>query len=201
MPSLISHLDKSEQTELLQNLNYLNIQELKSICNKLNIPYFINMEMPDGHIKQTRDMDRKGIVLKRIKYFLNTGKIQKQTIYLNSVICTDKLSNPLQENIRVFYGQFKSTDKNILFLMKRLTSNQFKFGAIAIMVLRDCWSKNIAPTYKEFAKLWLAANKAHIEPNPEWAFLTDRKKGIAGNNWKRLRIQKAKAAMKILNAV
>jgi hypothetical protein len=82
--------------------------------------------------------------------------------------------------------------------MKKLTHNKFEFGAIAQEVLRACWTDGYAPTYQKFAKLWLAAKQSHRQPNPEWAYLTDRKKGVAGPDWKKLRIEKANSAIKLL---
>ena len=81
---------------------------------------------------------------------------------------------------RVFYGEYKDTDAKMLALMKHLTGGKFEAGAISQEVLRACWTRGEAPTYSEFAKLWLKAREEHTKPNPEWAFLTDRAKGIAG---------------------
>jgi hypothetical protein len=39
--------------------------------------------------------------------------------------------------------------------MKKLTNNQFKFGAISQKIIRNIWRNNKLITYKEFAKLWL----------------------------------------------
>ncbi len=83
-------------------------------------------------------------------------------------------------------------------VLKALTDNQFKYGAIAIIVIRDCWAQGQAPTYREYAKLWLAANAAHDRPNAEWAYLTDLNEGRAGRDWKEVRNKKAAAAINIL---
>lgn len=54
-----------EQQELLDNLNYLNISEIKSLCKRHSIPYRIAFETEDGRRRLTRDDDRKGVVLNR----------------------------------------------------------------------------------------------------------------------------------------
>ncbi len=64
--------------------------------------------------------------------------------------------------------------------------------------LRACWTRGHAPTYHEFAQLWLKARADHTKPNPEWAFLTDRANGVAGADWKSIRIQKASTALTLL---
>ena len=90
---------------------------------------------------------------------------------------------------------------SFLELMKRLTNGAFEAGAISQEVLRGCWTRGEAPTYREFAKLWLMARADHTKPNPEWAFLTDRAKGIAGTDWKQMRIRKASAAIALLKKI
>jgi hypothetical protein len=65
-------------------------------------------------------------------------------------------------------------------VLKKLTDGRFKNGAIARILARDFWSKGIAPTYEEFASAWVAASDDHTQPNPEWAFLSDRAARIYG---------------------
>lgn len=61
--SFISKLSKGEQQELLDDLNYLNIAEIKSFCSRHSIPYSIAIETKDGGRRMTRDDDRKGVML------------------------------------------------------------------------------------------------------------------------------------------
>ena len=83
-------------------------------------------------------------------------------------------------------------------IMNQLTDGQFKFGAIAQQVLHSNWSRGYAPTFHEFASFWLKAQKAHQRPNAEWAFLTDLSQGVSMQDWKKLRQEKAKTALKML---
>ncbi len=96
------------------------------------------------------------------------------------------MPSTLTESDRIFYGQYKDSNPNLLKLMTQLTDGAFEAGAISQEVLRACWTRGEAPTYRDFAKLWLKAREDHLKPNPEWAFLTDRAKGIAGKDWKQL---------------
>lgn len=41
MTSLISRLSEQEQRELLEDINYLNMSEIKTFCKKHSIPYSI----------------------------------------------------------------------------------------------------------------------------------------------------------------
>ena len=72
-PAFISRLPKDEQKELLDDLNYLNIAEIKSFCKRHLIPYRITIQTKDGGRKTTQDADRKGVILNRIRHFLQTG--------------------------------------------------------------------------------------------------------------------------------
>jgi hypothetical protein len=79
MASLISGLSKKEQRELLQDLNYLNIGEIKKFCERHGIPYRIVVEMKDGSWRRTKDDDRKGVMLQRVRHFLRTGVVSQET--------------------------------------------------------------------------------------------------------------------------
>lgn len=175
------------------------MQEIWQFCKKQSIPYFIAYQTADGVLHQTKDADRKAITLERIWYFVEREVIQPQTLFPKSVVCFDELPHKLKPFFRVFYGQYKNGEAKILELLKQLTGNQFQYGAIAQEVIREYWGKGIAPTYAAFAKKWLVAKKAHQRPNLEWAFLSDRSQGRAGNNWKKLRIKKANLALSILD--
>jgi hypothetical protein len=199
--SLLDKLTDSQRTELLENIYYLNMQELRGFCDTHGISYAIYFEGDDGRIRKSRDADRKGIVIDRVLHFLNTGAIKPRAVFAKSVVRFVPTPSAPTETDRIFYGQYKDSDPNFLALMKRLTNGSFEAGAISQEVLRACWTRGEAPTYREFAKLWLKAREDHTKPNPEWAFLTDRAKGTAGTDWKQLRIRKAAAAMALLKKI
>ncbi len=203
MASLLGKLTASQRTELLESIYYLNMQELREFCGAHQIPYVIYFEGDDGRIRKSRDADRKGIVIDRVLHFLNTGTIKPRTFFAKSVVRLYPLNTaagPKRSTSSI--AQYKDSDPNFLtFMMKQLTSGAFEAGAISQEVLRACWTRGDAPTYREFATLWLKAREDHIKPNPEWAFLTDRAKGIAGADWKQLRIRKASAATTLLKEI
>ena len=201
MASLLGKLTESQRTELLENIYYLNMQELREFCDARGIPYAIYFEAEDGRVRKSRDADRKGIVIDRVVHFLNTGTIRPRTVFGKSVVRLEPMRSAPTESDRIFYGQYKDSDSNFLNLMKRLTGGKFEAGAISQEVLRACWTRGEAPSYREFAKLWLKAREDHTKPNPEWAFLTDRAKGIAGADWKQLRTKKASAALTLLRKI
>jgi hypothetical protein len=83
----ISQLPKGEQQQLLDDLNYLNVSEIKSFCNRHSIPYRIAIETKDGRRRMTRDDDRKGVMLDRVRHFLQTGAVLEETCFRAPVVC------------------------------------------------------------------------------------------------------------------
>jgi hypothetical protein len=77
--NLLSVLTKPEQTRLLEELNYMNLEEIRGFCSARGIPYKIVAEYSDGKVKATKDTDRKPIVLARVRRYLRTGQIGQPT--------------------------------------------------------------------------------------------------------------------------
>jgi hypothetical protein len=201
MKNLISTVTRSDQQQLLKDLNYLNISEIKSFCKKHSIPFSISVELKNGNIKKTTENDRKGIILRRIRHYLKTGKIPKETIFPSSVVSFEGLPKPLKATNKLFYGQYKKKNPAMIKLLQKLTDGKFKEGAIARIIAREFWSAGKAPTFEEFAERWLKASRAHTEPNPEWAFLSDQTKRKEISNWKQFRRKKAHSVLKVLNSL
>jgi hypothetical protein len=197
--SYISKLPKREQQQLLDDLNYLNLSEIKSFCKRHSIPYRIAIETPDGHRKPTNEDDRKGVILNRVRHFLQTGGVINETCFPSAVVSSAPLPARLTENDRLFYGQYDKANRAMIALLKSLTAGKFKNGAISRILAREFWTKGKAPTLKEYADAWLCASQAHTKPNPEWAFLSDRAAQGSIPNWKNLRTQKASRTLKILS--
>lgn len=201
MASLIKNLTVKQQAELFQQLNYLNISEYQSFCKKHQIPFHIYIELPNGKIKKTSEKDRKGLVLSRIKKYLQTGKIPKSTLIKKHVIQLTTGKQDLTPKDQLYYGQYNTKNKSWLNLLKNLTGGNFKDGAIAREVIREFWTKGKAPTYAEFAKAWLIACKKHSQPNPEWAYLTDKAIGFKIIDWKNYRKLQTQKALRTLNSI
>src|SRR5580693_8156110 len=107
----ISKLPKGEQQELLDDLNYLNLSEIKSFCKRHSIPYRIAIETEDGARKTTKDEDRKGVILHRIRHFLETGVILEETVFQAAVVCFEPLPDMITADSRLFYGQYDKTNR------------------------------------------------------------------------------------------
>ncbi|HEV3040425.1 MAG TPA: hypothetical protein VHA33_21865 [Candidatus Angelobacter sp.] len=199
MPSPIAKLTGSAQAELFHDLNYLNMAEIKAFCKKHSIPYTIWIETKDGRRKRTHEQDRKGVILNRIRHFLETGFVLEETCFPSSVVSSEGPSVPLKPEDRLYYGRYDKHDALMTSLLKKLTEGKFKNGAIARILAREFWTKGEAPTFKQFAAAWMRETRDHTRPNPEWAFLSDIANKTAGSNWKRIRLQKAQRVLKILD--
>jgi hypothetical protein len=196
-----SKLPKGEQKELLDDLNYLNGTEIKSFCKRHSIPYKIAVETRDGGRRTTKDVDRKGVMLNRIRHFLQTGVVLEQTCFPAAIVCFDPLPDKITQDDRLLYGQYDKKNRKLIALLKSLTNGQFEDGAIARILARQFWSKGEAPTLREYASAWIEASREHTGPNPEWAFLSDRANKLAVSDWKQLRVHKASKVMKLLNQI
>ncbi len=90
-------------------------------------------------------------------------------------------------------------------LFKKLTDGDFKNGAIARILAREFWTSGKAPTFAEFAKALVIANKKGLGvgegKQPEAAWLTDRARNKAGTDWKATRKRKAKEVLEVLSSV
>jgi hypothetical protein len=201
MRSLISFLPRSEQRKLLDDLNYLNMEEIREFCDEHKVPYTIWVESADKRLRETRDDDRKGVILDRIRQYLTTGCIPEATIFSARIVCYDERPAKLKATDRLFYGQYDKKSEAMINLLKSLTGGRFRNGAIARILAREFWSKGIAPTYQEYAEAWLEANGNHKRPRPEWAFLSDRADHTATANWKKQRQAKAKYVLSILSRI
>jgi len=75
MSNVLLQLSASERARLLDELNYMNLKEIRRFCSQRGIPYRILAESEDGRVKATKDTDRKPIVLARIRRYLTTGQV------------------------------------------------------------------------------------------------------------------------------
>ena len=195
----LTSLTEAEQNELMDDLNYLNMAEIKSFCRAHSIPFAIRVEGTQG--KRRNEMDRKGVILNRIRHFLKTGEVLPATCFAATVVCFDRFAKQLSPDDRLFYGQYDRENRAVFGLLKRLTEGKFRDGAIARIVAREFWSRGEAPTFRQYAAAWLDAAGKDSEAHPEWAFLADRARGTAGSDWKRLRAKKAAEVMRRLKAI
>jgi len=79
MSNFLAQLTTSERARFLEELNYMNLEEIRGFCSARAIPYRIVAESSNGKVKATKDTDRKPIVLARVRHYLRTGQVGQAT--------------------------------------------------------------------------------------------------------------------------
>ena len=199
MSNLLSQLTKSEQTRLLEELNYMNLEEIRRFCSEHRIPYRIVAEYPNGKVKATKDTDRKPIVLARVRRYLATGDVGRPTRIPAAIVREDNPPARPGPRDRLYYRWYAKEHKGVIQLLRDLTAGRFRDGAVARVLAMKFWTRGEAPTFEEFSRSWTRAKvEEHRLLTPEYAYLTDLKHQRADGDWKALRKAKAKSALETL---
>ena len=199
MPNLLSQLSKDERARLLEELNYMNLGEIRGFCSKRGIPWKILAEYPNGKVMATKDTDRKPIVLARIRDYLSTGKVGRPTLIPAKIVRDDLPPARPGPQDRLYYRWYSKEHTGILRSLRELTAGRFRDGAVARVVAMDFWMRGEAPTLADFARAWTTANaNRHQLLTAEYAYLTDLQHKQAGSDWKNRRKAKAKSALQTL---
>ena len=199
MSNVLSQLTKAEQARLLEELNYMNLEEIRGFCSERGIPYRIVAKYPNGKVKATKDTDRKPIVLARVRRYLTTGEAGRPTCIPAEIVRTHDPPARLRPRDRLYYRWYAKEYKGVMRQLRNLTAGRFQDGAVARVLAMDFWTRGEAPTLEEFARSWTKTKGAeHRLLTPEYAYLTDLKHGRADGDWKALRKAKAKSALTTL---
>lgn len=177
---MFSRKDVIQMNELIY---LLDMTSLKKICDNLKIDYNTYIKTDDG-LKKTGETNHKEFIINDILFYIKNDDIPPKTIYNKNIQCNDKTDDLTPSN-KVYYGQYKTTDKNILKLMKNLTNNKFKFGAISQKIIKSYWKKNKLITYKKFAELWCNENDQGDVKYKELAYNQFMKKYGSKDEWKK----------------
>ena len=203
MRNLLAQLTKDEQARFLDELNYLNLQEIRGFCSDRGIPYKILAEYSDGKTKATKDTDRKPIVLARIRRYLTTGQVGQPTCIPAEIVRHDDPPARVGPHDRLYYRWYAKEHTDIIRALGELTDGRFRDGAVARVLAMDFWTRRReAPTLSEFARAWTKAKaNEHRLLTAEYAYLTDLKHKRAGSEWKSMRNAKANSALQTLARV
>ena len=199
MPNPLAKLSKDAQARFLEELNYLNLEEIRGFCSDRGIPYRILAEYPGGKIKATKDTDRKPIVLARVRQYLATGKVGEPTCIPMEIVRQDDPPARPGPRDRLYYRWYAKEHTGIIRSLADLTDGRFRDGAVARMLVMEFWTRGEAPTLAEFAQAWTKAKaEEHRLLTAEYAYLTDLKLKRAGSDWKNLRKTKAASALRTI---
>jgi hypothetical protein len=200
--NLLSQLTRAEQVRLLEEMNYMNLEEIRAFCSARGIPYKIVAEYPNGKVKTTKDTDRKPIVLARVRRYLTTGDIGRPTCIRAQIVRAENPPARLGPHDRLFYRWYAKEHEGVIRRLGVLTGSRFRDGAVARVLAMEFWTRGEAPTLEEFARAWTKAKSAqHRLLTPEYAYLTDLKHQRADGDWKALRTAQAKSALKTLRRI
>jgi hypothetical protein len=199
MANFLSQLTNSEQARLLEELNYMNLDEIRGFCSERAIPYRIVAEHSNGKVKATKDTDRKPIVLTRVRRYLRTGQVGQPTRISAQIVREENPPAWLGPRDRLYYRWYAKEFEGVMRLLRDLTAGRFRDGAVARVLAMEFWTRGEAPTFEEFARSWTKAKtEEHRLLTPDYAYLTDLRHQRAGGDWKVLRKAKAKSALETL---
>jgi hypothetical protein len=199
MPNSLLQLTKSEQARLLEELNYMNLEEIRGFCSERGIPHRILAESSNGKVKATKDTDRKPIVLARVRRYLRTGQVGRPTCIPARIVREENPPARLGPRDRLYYRWYAKEFEGVMRLLRDLTEGRFRDGSVARMLAMEYWTRGEAPTFDEFARSWTKVKaEQHRLLTPEYAYLTDLRHQRADGDWKALRKAKAKSALETL---
>jgi len=199
MSNFLSRLTKRERTRLFEELNYMNLEEIRGFCSERAIPYRILAEYSGGKVKATKDTDRKPIVLARVRRYLKTGRVGQPTRIPAAIVREENPPPRLGHRDRLYYRWYAKEFEGVMRLLRDLTGGRFRDGAVARVLAMDFWTRGEAPTFEAFARSWTKARaEQHRLLTPEYAYLTDLRHQRVGGDWKALRKAKAKSALETL---
>ena len=107
MSNFLSRLTESERARLLEELNYMNLEEIRGFCSEHGIPYRIVAEHPNGKVKATKDSDRKPIVLARVRRYLTTGRVGQPTRIAAEIVRKENPPARLGPRDRLYYRWYE----------------------------------------------------------------------------------------------
>ena len=199
MSNFLSQLTISERERLLEELNYMNLEEIRGFCSERAIPYRIVAEYSNGKVKATKDTDRKPIVLARVRRYLTTGRAGRPTRIAAQIVREENPPARLGPSDRLYYRWYAKEFEGVMRLLRDLTAGRFRDGAVARVLAMEFWTRGEAPTFDEFARSWTKAKaEEHRLLTPEYAYLTDLRHQRVDGDWKALRKAKAKSALETL---
>src|SRR6267378_7659363 len=141
MPNFLSQLTKGKQARLLEELNYMNLEEIRGFCSARGIPYKIMAEYPNGKVKATKDTDRKPIVLARVRRYLTTGRVGEPTRIPTHIVRDENPPARLGPRDRLYYRWYAKEFEGVMRLLRDLTAGRFRDGAVARVLAMEFWTR------------------------------------------------------------
>ena len=157
MSNFLSQLTPSARARLLEELNYMNLEEIRGFCAARAIPYRIVVESSKGKVKATKDTDRKPIVLARVRRYLTTSQVGQPTRIPAQIVREEGPPARPGPRDRLYYRWYAKEFEGVMRLLRALTAGRFKDGGVARVVAMEFWTRGEAPTLEAFARSWTKA--------------------------------------------
>lgn len=147
----------------MDDIHYLNLQELKALCKTLGTPYYFFAEKDGKLIKLPYHLAKVDVIDRLKKYMLNKSdkEIRKPVVVQPKLFAHRPIKTLCKEDY-LYIDQYKNGNKVIYELMRSLTNNKFSFGAVSCFLVRKIFMENRLITYEEFATLYLAELESTI---------------------------------------
>jgi hypothetical protein len=188
-----------------ENIYYLNLEELKTLCEKKNIYYKVYYRYK-GDLHESDIFLRKKYILNNILKHIEKKKVDQYVIpEINvSFDLIDTKSNDktkiskIKLSDKVSFGKFKwTTAKNEIF------PENFK-PVLCHFMLYDLWKKNKSFTYKEFIKFYNDNHDKYAKmDHPEWKYISDNRDGNndrQSSDWKAKRTDISKKVIRYISS-
>lgn len=149
----------------MDKLNLLNEEELKYLCNYLEIPYYF---LDKKYRPLSFHLDKKELIKRFITFIKNkTNHIIYKPIIIDDKLFIDKqqIKLDVDKNDLIYINQFDDNNKHIYNLLKKLTNNKYKNGNLSKYILNIIFKQNKLITYNKFAKIYLKLYNKFIEHN------------------------------------
>ena len=121
MSNFLSALTNVERTRLFDELNYMNLEEIRGFCSERGIPYRIVAEYSNGKVKATKDTDRKPIVLARVRRYLETGQVGEPTRISAQIVREEGPPARPGPRERLYYRWYAKEFEGVMRLLRDLT--------------------------------------------------------------------------------
>ena len=143
--SFLSRLTTRERARLLEELNYMNLEEIRGFCSARAIPYRIVAESSNGKVRLTKDTDRKPIMLARVRHYLKTGEVGPPTRIAAPVVRAENPPARLGPRDRLYYRWYAKEFEGVMRLLRDLTGGRFRDGAVARVLAMEFWTRGEGP--------------------------------------------------------
>lgn len=191
-------MNKNHINFIKSNIYYLNLSELKNICNDYNIYYLYYAEEKTNpkSLKQTNVIIRKKHIMKNIIKFIENKPIKKYIIKKEQISTNKRtISKPNLSTI-IFFNEYKfELGKTLL---KNIVKNKYE-ACVSHIMLYKIWQHRKTYTYAQFAEYYdLHYDKIKNMDHIEWQYIDFLRKQNNPKDWINVRTNISNKVIKLI---